>query len=113
MITMKLTFLNLKKKKRVHKKLHLELDPHRYWILLLAFFMVALAAELVYFSFLFLQIQKRLDAPATPVLETNAAAINRMERSLEEVQAALGNRVKKVAPILPETTSQKTQEVVQ
>jgi hypothetical protein len=67
-------------------------NPHRYWTLLLAVCMVVLVAELAYFSWFFLDMAKRLDAPAVPSLETNAAKIRRMERTLRGVEEGIRTR---------------------
>lgn len=77
---------------RIRKKLHLELDPRRYWVILLSFFVLGLAAELIYFSFVFRQTQDNIDAPATPTLETNALQIRTMNRTLADIEAALRTR---------------------
>ncbi len=87
---MKLSFS--KKHAHVKKKLHLELDPRRYWVILLSFFMLAIAIELLYFSMLFWKTERKIDAPANPTLETNALQIKRMNKTLENVEAALQKR---------------------
>ncbi len=86
--------LTLHKKKNIHakKKLHLELDPRRYWVFLLSFFILALAAELAYFSWIFLETTRRVDAPSIPVLETNARQIRVMNTALDDIEAALEAR---------------------
>lgn len=82
-----------RKKPLLRKKLHLELDPRHYWVILLSLFVLVFAAELVYFSAVFLKTSRTIDAPATPTLETNAAKIEAMEQSLKAVEEALAKRM--------------------
>ncbi len=92
---------------RVKKKLYHELDPRRYWVVLLSIFVLLFAAELAYFSSLFLRKSKEFDAPATARLETNAGKIGVMKTSIETVERALFERTGE--PV----SSQNTGEVVQ
>jgi len=71
-------------------------------------FVLLLAGELAYFSYNFWKTNRSIDAPATPVLETNAGKINTMEESLNRVEAALRDRTGSVPG-----SSQNTSPVVQ
>lgn len=85
--------LSHKKKKLLKKKNHFQIDPRQYWVVLLSLFVLALAGELVYFSILFQKETKKLDAPVTPFLQTNATQIRSMQKNLDTIDAALRGRV--------------------
>jgi hypothetical protein len=69
------------------------INARRYWVILLCAFVLLLAIELVYFSLLFLHTGDRIDAPASPTLETNDVKIRRMETKLDAIEAAIKERV--------------------
>ncbi|MCC6198715.1 hypothetical protein IT401_00670 [Candidatus Nomurabacteria bacterium] len=71
----------------------LKFDPHRYWMMLLSAFFLIFAAALIYFSLAFRQTLRRIDSPATPVLQTNASKIETMNKSLDATVAALEARI--------------------
>jgi hypothetical protein len=84
--------ISLGKKKSFKKKVRSELNPRRYWVWLLSIGVLFLAGELVYFSYVFWKATKNLDAPATPILETNAPGIRSMEATLNVVEKAVTER---------------------
>mgnify|MGYP006931615068 CR=1 FL=1 len=69
--------------------------------------MVFVIVELLAFSWYFVHITAKLDAPATPTHETNAAAIASMDKILNIVETALTQR----SGVDP--SSQNTSAVVQ
>ncbi len=87
---MKLSFLS--HKKHIKKKLHLELDPRKYWVALFSFFVLCITVQLIYFSLLFLKTTKEIDTPPTPVLETNALHIRKITKTLDDVERILESR---------------------
>ena len=80
-----------KHKKHISKE-HTSFNPHIYWIWLLCLGVILLTAELLYFSWFFLETTKVLDAPALPTLETNSVQINRMQQRLDTVEKAINQR---------------------
>jgi len=80
------------KKLTARKKTHADFNARRYWVILLCFFVLALTAELAYFTWVFWDTNKRIDAPATLILETNAAKIRTMEKTLGKVEEAIAKR---------------------
>ena len=67
-------------------------NPYTVWTMCCVGFVVVVIAELVFFSWYFLQMTATLDAPVQASLETNAGKIKSMERMLEEVETALKER---------------------
>jgi hypothetical protein len=67
-------------------------DARRYWVFLLSGFVLILAAELIYFSTIFMHTSERIEAPASPTLETNDLKIRRMQTKLKAVEDAIQNR---------------------
>ena len=87
---MKFSFSSSKKAPSLLKpKISLKFDPHRYWVMLLSAFVLLFAAALIYFSLAFRRTLSTIDAPATPLLQTNAPKIDAMNRSLDATSAAL------------------------
>ena len=88
-------FQLLKKRKRKAKE-HTEINSRLYWMFLITFFVLTLTGEMIYFSMYFVRINKKLDAPAMPTLETNAARISSMKKRLEAVDEAIMSRTGKI-----------------
>jgi len=75
----------LRKKKRF--------NPHRAWMVLCVSFVVMLIVMLGYFSWYFMQTAQSLDAPVAATFETNAAKIQSMQKTLDEVEGAIELRI--------------------
>lgn len=94
---MKFTIPFLKKNTTPSAPKKFRVDARRYWVLLLSLFVLILAGELIYFSLSFLHANTRIDAPATPTLETNDLKIRRMNTRLDAVEDAIEARTGKVS----------------
>jgi hypothetical protein len=89
---MKFTIPFLKKNTTASAPKKFRVDARRYWVILLSLFVLLLAGELIYFSLSFLRASARIDAPATPTLETNDLKIRRMHTKLDVVENAIEAR---------------------
>lgn len=67
-------------------------NPHTVWIVCCTVFISVVILELLVFSWYFVHITTKLDAPAQPTHQTNAAAIEVMQKKLDIVEAALKDR---------------------
>ena len=89
---MKLSFAQ--NKKNVKKKTHLEINPRKYWIALLSFFILVLIIELIYFSWLFLKTTREIDMPAKPAFETNSLQIRSINKTLDQIETTVAKRTR-------------------
>ena len=80
-------------KHSIIRRHHSQFNPHKFWVYFLSCFVVALAVELLCFSWFFTQTVKVLDAQAVPTLETNGATIKSMEDRLDTIDEAIKERI--------------------
>lgn len=81
-----------KQKKLPSIRTKFRVDARRYWVIFLCAFVLALTAELVFFSLAFVRMSDRIEAPATPALETNDLKIKRLQSKLDQVSGAIKAR---------------------
>lgn len=67
-------------------------NPEHTWAIFCSVFILAVMALLVYFSWYFIGVTERLDAPGTPTLEINADKIMTMEQTLDMVEGVVQSR---------------------
>lgn len=67
-------------------------NPHIIWTICCTAFISTVILELLVFSWYFVHITAKLDAPANPTHQTNAAAIATMQKKLDSVENALKSR---------------------
>lgn len=80
------------KKTHIPKQRREGIDARRYWVWLLVSFTIVLTVELAYLSFVFWKTSKEIDAPATASFETNAHKIEAMQKTLDNIDAAIAKR---------------------
>ncbi len=68
-------------------------NPHTFWNHILILFIILLTLELFIFSWYFLFISQKLDAPAIVKLETNKDKIELMSRTLDKIDKTINERV--------------------
>lgn len=104
-----------KKEKKITVSKEKRFNPHVFWLWYISIFVLVVIAELIFFSFYFINTTKTLDAQVQPNLETNASKIKSMQKAIDKIDEAIKGRVgeNKKEVQTPTTTSQNTSPVVQ
>ncbi len=68
------------------------IDPHRFWVYFATCFILVLTALIIFFTFFFVVVSRRLDKPVAPELETNSAQIKRIENAIKKTEDAVSTR---------------------
>jgi hypothetical protein len=77
-------------------------NPHKYWVVFFTWFMIILIGELGYFMWYFKVTTNKLDEPAVPSVQTNAAIITAMHKSLDATEAAVRERIGDTTSVVQE-----------
>mgnify|MGYP001608921091 CR=1 FL=1 len=68
-------------------------NPHRFWLFFMSITILVLTINIIYFTYFFIVLSKKLDEPVAPKLDTNTGEIRKIETTVTKTEEAVSSRV--------------------
>lgn len=92
-----------KKKNKLKHKKDGRINPHRFWVWFMITFLIVVIVEIISFTYFFVILSEKLDAPVEARFDSNSGQIEKIEKIIQKTEETVRAREGNPQPSQNET----------